>query len=133
MELMIKETLILVRSTNRVWCRLAPLLGCDGARNAIEISQSDKLGSLVQGPAIAEDEIHRAGDVTVLEVMATAVIIQGVLVRVEPAVEERRLVATDAQRHRLLRHSSGPLRRCSILERPIQSNKQCQHSITRIE
>jgi len=42
-------------------------------------------------------------------------IIQGVLVAVESAIEKCRLVAADAERHRLLRYGSRLLCRCCVL------------------
>ena len=102
-----------------------PLLGRDGSGNSFASRKRHKLGALVQGPAIAEDEIHGARDIAVPEVMAATVIVQRVLVPVESAPVKRRLVAADAQRHRLLRHRSGLLRRRRILCSTLpQSNPQ---------
>lgn len=73
---------------------------------------------LIEGPAIAEDEVDRAFDEAILKVVTTCVIEQRVLCAIESTIVERGLVAANHQGHSLfaqlprLRHRSNVLHSC---------------------
>lgn len=70
---------------------------------------------LVVRLAISKDEINRALDVAVLEVMPSFLVVQGVLGSVESHAVELGLVPVNSECHCLLSHCSTDRRRGGVL------------------
>lgn len=84
-----------------VLVRVGPALGRDGVLLARAGPPGPDLAALDDRRGVAEDEVHRAGDVVGGVELPVGVHVERVLVRVDAAIVHDGEVAADAQRHRL--------------------------------